>query len=56
MLQEYYDIDLSFQSTLSLLNGILPVGGMLGAILVPNILPLTTKKYICLHLEKLYIF
>lgn len=44
-LKTYYNIDLSDQSTLSLLNGVLPAGGMLGAILVPTLVSLTTKKY-----------
>ncbi len=40
----YYAIDLSTQSTLSLLNGVLPAGGMLGALLVPSLVAFTTKK------------
>jgi hypothetical protein len=44
MLQHYYNIEFSNEATLSLLNGILPVGGMLGSILVPTLVPLTTKK------------
>lgn len=41
---DYYEIGLSIESTLSLLNGVLPAGGMLGAILVPTFVLLTTKK------------
>lgn len=45
MLKSYYEISLSDSSTLSLLNGILPAGGILGSILVPTLLTHTTKKY-----------
>ena len=44
MLQQYYSIRLSLASTLSLLNGTLPAGGMLGSILVPYFISFSTKK------------
>lgn len=40
----YYKIEFSNQSALSLLNGVMPAGGMLGSLLVPSIVVLTTKK------------
>lgn len=46
MLKSYYNISLDDSSTLSLLNGILPAGGILAALLVPTLFSHTTKKYL----------
>lgn len=44
MLAQYYRISLPKQAILSLLNGILPVGGMLGCLLVPFFSKLTSRR------------
>lgn len=44
LLLDYYSITLSKTITVALLNGILPLGAITGALLVPLIVPLTTKK------------
>ena len=40
----------------SLLNGILPVGAMLGCLLLPYFLRITSKKYLCLKLGTAIIY
>ena len=43
----YYDIPpLQQQTITSLLNGILPFGGMIGCLILPYIMPSTNKKYL----------
>jgi hypothetical protein len=54
MLKSYYSISLSDSSTQSLLNGILPAGGILGALLVPTLLSYTSKKYLYNNLYMRY--
>jgi len=45
MLLHYYHIQLKLQTALSVLNGSLPVGAMLGSLLMPYFVRLTTKRY-----------
>jgi hypothetical protein len=52
----YYNVELPQQTVLSLLNGILPVGAILGSLLLPHVMPLTNKKYIPLDSGKYTIF
>jgi hypothetical protein len=44
MLIHYYNITASKTVALSLLNGSLPIGGVVGALVVPYVLPFTTKR------------
>jgi hypothetical protein len=44
---KYYDVaHLQQQTITSLLNGILPFGGMIGCLILPYIMPSTNKKYL----------
>lgn len=47
LLYEYYSIPVSPAVTLALLNGALPLGGMLGSLYFAQVSRLTTKKYFC---------
>lgn len=51
MLRKYYSIDWPQQVMLSLLNGILPIGGMLGCLLLPYFVALTNRKYLTIYIE-----
>jgi hypothetical protein len=44
LLFSYYDISINKATTQALLNGALPVGGMVGSILYGHLCRLTTKK------------
>jgi hypothetical protein len=44
-LKRYYQIDTAVQTTLSLLNGMLPVGAMVGCLVLPCFLSIMNKKY-----------
>jgi hypothetical protein len=50
-LQNYYGIDLLRETALALMNGALPIGGMLGCLLFPKLRLLATKKYSALTQE-----
>ena len=41
----YYHVTLSKQTTLSMLNGLLPIGGVFGCLLFPKVRLLATKRY-----------
>lgn len=55
MIKRYYEIEFSNGTTLSILNGIIPMGGILGAILAPYILSITRKKYIAYQLDTTFM-
>ena len=45
LLMDYYDISLSPTNAVALMNGIFPLGAIVGVNLVKTVFSLTTKKY-----------
>jgi hypothetical protein len=54
LLIQYYNIPFDKTVTTALLNGMLPLGGIFGALITPKVVPLTSKRYIYICVE-LYI-
>jgi len=45
VLFQSYNITIAKETALALMNGMLPIGGMIGCLLFPKLRMLTTKKY-----------